>query len=79
MFKLFTTIASAFIIFGVVLFLFSFLGNLSIWYGIEIVKSGVYLFIFGMFMQLMEDEFKKRKAEKNTNFYDMESTGYPRQ
>lgn len=75
MFKLFTTVASVFIIVGIVLFVLSFSGSLSIWYGIEIVKSGVYLFIMGLFMQLVEDEFRKRKSEENFGSFDLESTG----
>lgn len=64
MFKLFTNIAALLIVTGVILFVLSFNVNVSMWYGIEITKSGVFIFIIGLFMQIMENEVEKRKLKK---------------
>lgn len=63
MFKFFTNIAVILCTLGIILFISSFLVNVSIWFGIELFKAGGYIFIFGLFMQLIEHEFGKTKGE----------------
>lgn len=46
---------------GIVLMGISAFGSLSIWYGIEIAKSSMYIFIIGMFFSLLEN-----KSENHT-------------
>ena len=59
MFKFFTNLSVTLFILGIILFISSYFVNVSIWFGIEIFKAGGYLFIFGLFMQLIQHEFRK--------------------
>ncbi len=63
MFKFFTNISITLWILGIILFISSFIVNVSIWFGIEIIKAGGYLFILGLFFQLIEHDFSKRKVK----------------
>lgn len=55
---------------GIVLIGISSFGSLSIWYGIEIAKSSMYIFIIGMFFSIMvnktnESNHNVRKTQLN--------------
>lgn len=54
MYKFFIYLCSTVLTIGLVLFGLSFITEISHWIGIEMVKGSVYLFIFGIFMQLIE-------------------------
>ncbi|KGR78289.1 hypothetical protein [Ureibacillus manganicus] len=43
---------------GIALIGISAFGSLSIWYGIEIAKSSMYIFILGMFFSILENKSK---------------------
>ncbi|MCP1145039.1 hypothetical protein [Lysinibacillus endophyticus] len=64
MFNYFRYLAATVAIAGVVLLVLSFFVSVSIWFGIELVKSGIFLYMFGLFMQLFEHESSKRRVEK---------------
>lgn len=46
---------------GLALFGISFFTQLSHWVGIEIAKGSVYLFVVGLFFQLMESDVSKKE------------------
>ncbi|RUL51269.1 MULTISPECIES: hypothetical protein [Lysinibacillus] len=46
---------------GLALFGLSFFTQLSHWVGIEIVKGSVYLFVVGLFFQIMENDISKKE------------------
>jgi len=48
---------------GIVLIGLSFFGSLSIWYGIEIAKGSLFIFIIGMFFGLLEQKSDQSKRE----------------
>nr|WP_106779603.1 hypothetical protein [Lysinibacillus timonensis] len=64
MFKFFKGLATMCIITGVLLFVLSFFVNVSFWYGFELVKGGVILFIIGLFMQLVEKDSINKQTER---------------
>ncbi|SOC05859.1 hypothetical protein SAMN05880501_104127 [Ureibacillus xyleni] len=64
MFNFFRYLAATVAISGVVLLVLSFFVSVSIWFGIELVKSGIFLYMFGLFMQLFEHESTERAAEE---------------
>lgn len=54
--------------FSVILFALGFLllglsifGSVSIWFGIELVKGGVYVLVLGLFMNLLKHDSSKEK------------------
>ncbi|BDH61917.1 hypothetical protein MTP04_20470 [Lysinibacillus sp. PLM2] len=61
MFKLFTSLSVVLFVIGTLLFFSSFFVNVSVWFGIELVKGGVFLFLIGMFLQTMH-EFERNKS-----------------
>lgn len=50
---------------GIVLIGISTFGSLSIWYGIEIAKSSMYIFIIGMFFSLLENKSDTKHQNAN--------------
>lgn len=63
MYKFFVYLCATVLTLGLVLFGLSFFTEISHWIGIEIVKGSVYLFIFGIFMQLMENSNVKTSEQ----------------
>ncbi len=61
MYKFFIYLCSTILTIGLILFSLSLFTEISHWIGIEMVKGSVYLFIFGLFMQLMESHSAKTK------------------
>ncbi|KGR89488.1 hypothetical protein CD30_16720 [Ureibacillus massiliensis 4400831 = CIP 108448 = CCUG 49529] len=61
MFKLFSSFSAVLFVIGTLLFCSSFFVNVSMWFGIELIKGGVFLFLIGMFLQSMH-EFERNKS-----------------
>ncbi len=59
MFTFFKGLSSMFIIIGIILIGLSLFGSVSIWFGIELIKGGIFVFIFAVFMELLEQTFKQ--------------------
>ena len=64
MFNYFRYLAATIAIAGVLLLVLSFFVSVSMWFGIELVKSGIFLYMFGLFMQLFEHESVKKRVEE---------------
>ncbi len=64
MYKFFKYFSAILFVVGFLLIGLSFFVSVSIWYGIEIMKSGFYILIIGMFFNLMEHTSSKCKNEK---------------
>lgn len=60
----FRNLAAIMILVGALLFVLSFIFNLSIWFGIELIKGGFFLFMIGLFIQVLEPYSSKRGTER---------------
>ncbi|MFJ8235825.1 hypothetical protein ACIQ34_08780 [Ureibacillus sp. NPDC094379] len=49
---------------GVGLLILSVTGNVSIWYGIELIRGSVFVFMIGLFIDILDGEMKKRKIRE---------------
>ncbi|HWK23373.1 MAG TPA: hypothetical protein VNS08_10130 [Ureibacillus sp.] len=65
MMKLYTKLSGALVILGIILVVTSFFTNLSIWYGIELAKTGGALFIMFLFLQLLSDHEAEKRKKRN--------------
>ena len=64
MVSFFRNLAAIIILAGALLLVLSFFLNLSIWFGIELIKGGFFLFLLGLFIQVLEPHYSKRGTEK---------------
>ncbi|MCP1145011.1 hypothetical protein [Lysinibacillus endophyticus] len=62
MYKFFITLCATILTIGLTLFGLSFFTEISHWIGIEMVKGSVFLFIIGMFIVMMENDFMKENG-----------------
>ncbi|MBB5149347.1 putative membrane protein YagU involved in acid resistance [Ureibacillus thermosphaericus] len=63
MLKYFMNLFALLFILGLILFGISFVSNLSMWYGISIVKGSFYLLLIGLFLHLIQFEFQSNNKK----------------
>ncbi|MBM7607382.1 uncharacterized protein HemY [Lysinibacillus composti] len=64
MLNYFIYLTATIFVLGVGLLILSVTGNVSIWYGIELIRGSVFVFMIGLFIDILDGEMKKRKARK---------------
>ncbi|MDM5334278.1 hypothetical protein QUF56_13660 [Ureibacillus composti] len=61
MLNYFIYLTATIFVLGVGLLILSVTGNVSIWYGIELIRGSVFVFMIGLFIDILDGEMKKRK------------------
>lgn len=64
MLNYFIYLTATLFVLGVGLLILSVTGNVSIWYGIELIRGSVFVFMIGLFIDIVDGEMKKRKARE---------------
>jgi len=64
MLNYFIYLTATIFVLGVGLLILSVTGNVSIWYGIELIRGSVFVFMIGLFIDILDGEMKKRKARE---------------
>ncbi|MGE7664778.1 hypothetical protein ACQKMN_03585 [Ureibacillus composti] len=64
MLNYFIYLTATLFVLGVGLLILSVTGNVSIWYGIELIRGSVFVFMIGLFIDILDGEMKKRKARE---------------
>jgi len=63
MLKYFMNLFALLFILGLILLGISFVSNLSMWYGISIVKGSFYSLLIGLFLHLIQFEFQSNNKK----------------